>query len=65
MFAIGTFYLQSKVHCYHCNNDIKDTLAYEQALRGVQGWGWGWGRKEGKEGVMDERTTDVPSYNIY
>ena len=63
MFVIGTFYLQSKVHSYHCNNDIKATLACEQALPGVQGWGWG--RKEGKEEVMDERTTDVPSHSIY
>ena len=63
MFVIGTFYLQSKVHCYHCNNDIKATLACEQALPGASPPG-GWGG-EGKEGVMDERTTDVPSYNIY
>ena len=41
----------------------KATPACEQTLPGVQGWGWG--RKEGEEGVMDERTTDVPSYNIY
>ena len=65
MFVIGTFYLQSKVHCYHCNNDIKATLACEQALPGVQEWGGGGGGGEGKEGVMDETTTDVPSYNIY
>ena len=37
------------------------SLICEQVLPGVQGWG----REEGKEGVMDESTTDVPSYNIY
>ena len=39
----------------------EDSLVCEQVLPGVQGCG----REEGKEGVMDERTTDVPSYNIY
>jgi len=39
----------------------KATIGCEQVLPGVQEWG----REEGKEGVTDERTTDVPSYNIY
>ena len=37
------------------------SLVCEQVLPGVQGWG----REEAKEGVMDERTTDLLSYNIY
>ena len=37
------------------------SLVCDQVLPRVQGWG----REEGKEGVIDERTTDVLSYNIY
>ena len=64
------FYLQSKMLVLISSKFIaiivittKATLACEQALPGVQGLRWG--REEGKEGVMDERTTDMPSYNIY
>ena len=44
-----------------CVIPTKVTLACEQVLP----WVKGCGKEEGKEEVKDERTTDVPSYNIY